>query len=133
MEISLARSSALQIGRTTELRKSAIEKRLARANESRYPERMTGQTVTIQIAQQTAAMLQARADAQGVSLDELLRLLFEAPNGKQENTDALLDWEYIAECAAEADPSVTLEEVRAVLSKIPGSMVEDFRRERDER
>jgi len=94
---------------------------------------MTGQTVTIQITQQTAAMLQARADAQGVSLDELLRLLFEAPNGRQENLDALLDWEYIAECAAEADPSITLEEVRQGLSKIEGSMVEDFRRERDER
>jgi len=94
---------------------------------------MTEQTVTIQIAQQTAVMLQARADAQGVSLDELLRLLFEAPNGKQESTDALLDWDYIAECAAEADPSITLEEVRKGLSKIEGSMVEDFRQERDER
>lgn len=104
---------------------------------SRYPVDMTSQTVTIQVAPQIAAMLQERAKAQGVSLDELLRLTFEAPNGRPEIRDALLDslidWEYADECKAEADPSVTLEEVRAILSKIPGSMVEDFRRERDER
>jgi predicted DNA-binding antitoxin AbrB/MazE fold protein len=34
---------------------------------------------------------------------------------------------------AEADDSVTLQSVRAALAKIPGSLVEDFRRERDER
>ena len=33
----------------------------------------------------------------------------------------------------QADDSVTLEQVRSALAKIPGSMVEDFRRERDER
>jgi hypothetical protein len=98
---------------------------------------MTSQTVTIQVAPQIAAMLQAKAKAQGVSLDELLRLTFEAPNGKPEIRDALLDsfidWDFVAECAEEADPSVTLEEVRAGLATISGSMVEDFRRERDER
>ncbi|MCI0388184.1 MAG: hypothetical protein MOB07_05375 [Acidobacteria bacterium] len=94
---------------------------------------MNTQTVTIEVAPQTAAMLQAKAEAQGVSLDELLRLVFEAPNEKEESLDSLLDWEYIAECTAEADPSITLEEVREALSKIPCSMTEDFRRERDER
>jgi hypothetical protein len=98
---------------------------------------MTSQTVTIQVAPQIAAMLQERARAQGVSLDDLLRLTFEAPNGKPDLREALLDslidWEYADECRAEADSSVTLEEVRSILSKIPGSMIEDFRRERDER
>jgi len=35
--------------------------------------------------------------------------------------------------APQADDSVTLEHVRLALAKIPGSMLEDFRRERDER
>jgi predicted DNA-binding antitoxin AbrB/MazE fold protein len=33
---------------------------------------------------------------------------------------------------AQADESVTLDQVRSGLAKIPGSTVEDFRRERDE-
>lgn len=45
---------------------------------------MEPQTVTIEVAPQTAAILQAKADAKGVSLDELLLSTFEAPNGKQE-------------------------------------------------
>ena len=94
---------------------------------------MNTQTVTIEVTPQTAAMLQAKADAQGVSLDELLRSIFEAPNERKTILDSLVDWEYADECAAEADPTVTLEEVRTMLSKIPGSMVDDFRRERDER
>jgi predicted DNA-binding antitoxin AbrB/MazE fold protein len=32
----------------------------------------------------------------------------------------------------QADDSVTLESVRAALSKIPGSLLDDFRQERDE-
>lgn len=53
------------------------------------------------------------------------------PNGV--SVESLLDLDYITECAEEADPFVTLEEVRQALSKIPGSMTEDFRAERDER
>jgi len=33
-----------------------------------------------------------------------------------------IDTEFMTACAADADPSVTLEQVRTVLSKIPGSM-----------
>ena len=94
---------------------------------------MKTQTATIEVAPRTAAILQAKAEAQGMSVDELLRLVLEAPNEAEGSLDSLLDWEYIAECAAEADPSITLEEVRQALSKIPGSLTEDFREERDER
>ena len=45
---------------------------------------MNAQTVTIQIAPQTAALLEARAAAQGVSLDDLLRAVFEQSNGAKE-------------------------------------------------
>jgi predicted DNA-binding antitoxin AbrB/MazE fold protein len=44
-----------------------------------------------------------------------------------------LDSAYLRYLETQADESVTLEEVRAALAKIPGSMVEDFRRERDDR
>jgi len=90
-----------------------------------------------QIAPEILQAIIAQATASGLSVNDYLRgvlgLTFQAPNGTQTITDALLDWEYIAECAAEADPSITLEMVRDGLSSIPGSMTEDFRRERDER
>ncbi|HEY2827306.1 MAG TPA: antitoxin family protein [Pirellulales bacterium] len=41
--------------------------------------------------------------------------------------------DYIPYIAADADPSITLEQVQAALAGIPGSLVEDFERERDER
>ncbi len=44
-----------------------------------------------------------------------------------------LDTECLAACAGEAGDSVTLEEVRAALAKIPGSLTEDFIVERDDR
>jgi len=47
--------------------------------------------------------------------------------------DHLLDTEFLAECAKEADPNITLESVREALAKIPGSMTADFIAERDQR
>ena len=47
--------------------------------------------------------------------------------------EAWLDTEFHASCALEADPSVSLEQVRAALAKIPRSMTADFIAERDER
>ena len=47
--------------------------------------------------------------------------------------DHLLDSDFLANCAKEADPSITLESVRQALSKIPGSMTDDFIAEREER
>ena len=44
-----------------------------------------------------------------------------------------LDTAFLRYLEAEADESVTLEQVRSALAKIPGSMVEDFLRELDER
>jgi predicted DNA-binding antitoxin AbrB/MazE fold protein len=44
-----------------------------------------------------------------------------------------LDAEYLADCAAEADEEVSLDEVRAALAKIPGSLTEDFIAEREDR
>jgi predicted DNA-binding antitoxin AbrB/MazE fold protein len=48
-------------------------------------------------------------------------------------TEPWLDTEYLAACAQEADEDVSLEEVRAALAKIPGSLTEDFIAEREDR
>lgn len=44
-----------------------------------------------------------------------------------------LDASFSRYLEAQADESVTLEQVRFALAKIPGLMVEEFRRERNER
>ena len=46
------------------------------------------------------------------------------------------DWadaSFLRYVESQADESVTLEQVRSALAKISGSMLEDFRKERDER
>ncbi|MBX3280445.1 MAG: antitoxin family protein [Acidobacteria bacterium] len=47
--------------------------------------------------------------------------------------DELLDTEYLRYCEAHADESISLEEVRVALSKIPGAMTADFIAEREDR
>lgn len=55
-------------------------------------------------------------------------------NSSDDPLDDLIDHEYHAECEDEDDSDIpTLEEVRAILSKIPGSLTADFIAERDER
>jgi predicted DNA-binding antitoxin AbrB/MazE fold protein len=54
-------------------------------------------------------------------------------NGTSAAEEELLDTEFLASCAREADVSVTLESVRQALAKIPGSLTADFIAERDER
>lgn len=44
-----------------------------------------------------------------------------------------LDIECLEECTAEVDGGISIEEVRAALAKIPGSLTADFIAERDER
>ncbi len=45
----------------------------------------------------------------------------------------LVDHEFLAYCETQADDTVSLETVRQALAKIPGSLVDDIRAERDER
>jgi hypothetical protein len=44
-----------------------------------------------------------------------------------------LDRDFLKTYAQEADDSVSLDEVRRVMAKIPGRLVDDIRAERDER
>jgi predicted DNA-binding antitoxin AbrB/MazE fold protein len=46
--------------------------------------------------------------------------------------ETLLDHEFLAYCETQADDTVSLESVRQALAKIPGSLVDDIRAERDE-
>jgi len=57
-------------------------------------------------------------------------LTVESVEAAEEN---LLDHEFLAYCETQADDTISLESVRQALSKIPGSLVDDIRAERDER
>jgi predicted DNA-binding antitoxin AbrB/MazE fold protein len=46
--------------------------------------------------------------------------------------DHLLDSDFLAYCDTQADDTVSLEAVRQALAKIPGSLTDDIRAERDE-
>jgi len=48
------------------------------------------------------------------------------------NESEWVDTAFLRHLETQADDSVSIEEVRAALAKIPGSMTEDFRREREE-
>jgi predicted DNA-binding antitoxin AbrB/MazE fold protein len=61
---------------------------------------------------------------------ERVFLTVESAEAAEEN---LIDQEFLAYCETQADDSVSLEAVRQALSKIPGSLVDDIRAERDER
>jgi len=47
--------------------------------------------------------------------------------------EELVDTDFLRDCQAQADDSVTIEQVRTALSKIPGSMAEEIRKERADR
>ena len=47
--------------------------------------------------------------------------------------ESFLDVEFMDACRGEADPSVTLEDVRRILAKIPGSLADAINEEREER
>jgi predicted DNA-binding antitoxin AbrB/MazE fold protein len=46
--------------------------------------------------------------------------------------EKLIDHEFLAYCETQADDTVSLEDVRRALAKIPGSLADDIRAERDE-
>jgi predicted DNA-binding antitoxin AbrB/MazE fold protein len=48
-------------------------------------------------------------------------------------TEAWLDHEYMASLRAVVEPEPTIEEVRAIMAKIPGNLSDDIRAERDSR
>ena len=91
--------------------------------------------VTVNLPAATVERLKERAARSGQSLEMYLETLLgnKTANVTPLAEDEILDTDYLAECAKEADPSITLESVHESLSKIPGSMTQDFIAERDER
>jgi predicted DNA-binding antitoxin AbrB/MazE fold protein len=66
-----------------------------------------------------------------VSCQEQERVLLTVESVKAAEED-LLDQEFLAYCETQADDTVPLEAVRLALAKIPGSLTDDIRAERDE-
>jgi predicted DNA-binding antitoxin AbrB/MazE fold protein len=54
-------------------------------------------------------------------------------NDSAQVSDDLLDTEFLRDCESQADDGVSIEQVRAILSKIPGSMAEEIIRARADR
>jgi predicted DNA-binding antitoxin AbrB/MazE fold protein len=66
-----------------------------------------------------------------VSYHEQERVLLTVESaGRAE--EALLDREFLEYCETQADDTVSLETVRQALAKIPGSLTDDIRAERDQ-
>jgi predicted DNA-binding antitoxin AbrB/MazE fold protein len=66
-----------------------------------------------------------------VSCREQERVLLTVESlGAAEET--LVDEEFLAYCATQADDTVSLDAVRHALAKIPGSLADDIRAEREE-
>ena len=86
---------------------------------------------TLTIPDDVHRELAARAAAQNTTVDELAARLLAADLGGR--PESIFDTEYEAECAADTSPVPTLEEVRAFMAAIPGSLTADFIAEREER
>jgi hypothetical protein len=87
-------------------------------------------SATITIPADLERQMLGKAQANGQQLEEFaldaLRKAVEAPSPALSPTgaedDSWLDVEYMTVCGKEADPSITLESVRQILAKIPGSI-----------
>ncbi len=81
-------------------------------------------------AQITFQALQAALD--GLTIEEL-QLLKQELHQRLQDTPDWLDNEYVAYARQEADYSISLESVRAVLAKVEGNMSDAIIEEREER
>jgi plasmid stability protein len=90
-------------------------------------------TLMVQLPDAVEQRLRARAKAQGQPVEELAAsLLTSLADTTPATSEDWLDKQYHAECEADTSPEISVEEVRRILAKIPGSMTPDFIAERDE-
>ena len=73
---------------------------------------------------------EAKKPVEEVALGLIVQGLYPQPSTGDES---FLDIEFMDACKREADPSVTLEDVRRILAKIPGSLADAINEEREER
>lgn len=97
-------------------------------------------SLTIELPEKTEEILRERAKKAGVSVGDMaVRFLnsFADHPLESDNLMDLIDWEYHSaieeECRNDSEPEATLEEVRAILSKIPGNWSDDILADREER
>jgi hypothetical protein len=92
---------------------------------------------TIELPDAVYAALQDVARASGTTAANWIAAQLPdrtAANGTSgPTTDDWLDRDFLKTYAQEADDSVSLEEVRKAMAKIPGRLADDIRAERDER
>jgi len=77
--------------------------------------------------------LLARAIAENTTVEELAQRLLSLNAGTVDEVDHLIDLEFHAECEADTGPVPTLEEVRAILARIPTSLAADVITDREDR
>lgn len=98
-------------------------------------------SATITIPADLEQQMLGKAIASGQKLEEFaleaLKKAVDAPShplpANGEGDASWLDVEYMAECGKEADHTISLESVRRILAKVPGSLADDIIAERDER
>ena len=86
---------------------------------------------TLTIPDDVHRALAARAAEQNTTADELAARLLSADLAAR--PESVFDTEYEAECAADTSPVPTMEEVHAIMAKIPGSLAADIIADREER
>jgi len=70
---------------------------------------------------------------ESLPLEEHQLVRVTVSDASDDSADSWLDHEYMASVAAIQESEPTLEEVRQILSKIPGNLSDDIRAERDSR
>jgi hypothetical protein len=91
---------------------------------------------TVELSDKVYAALEQAARANGITAVDWIAAHVPgtaAPHG--ETVPAQQDWldrDFLKTYAAEADDSVSLEDVRQAMAKIPGRLADDIRAERDE-
>lgn len=87
-------------------------------------------SLVVTLPESVEKQLRAKAQAEGKPVEVLAAHALTSLVSS--NGEDWLDVTYHAECESDKTPEVSLEDVRKVLVKIPGSMVPDFISERDE-
>jgi len=88
--------------------------------------------LTIPLTAGLEQILRAKALGEGKPI-EVLAAEWLASAAVTADEPDWIDTEYHAQCEADEDEVVSIEQVRKVLSKIPGNMTVDFIAEREER
>ena len=91
---------------------------------------------TIQLADAVYTAIEEAARADGMTAADWIAARVQGTHGVGESATAKPDWldrDFLKTYALEADDSVSLEEVRQAMAKIPGRLADDIRAERDER